>query len=91
MCTCYDNDEVQVDISKILFYDLIITSLYNFSKKVKDQISPDCLEKLSIIKNGLFEYLGFTATEFNTFMKEVIIENANNKRNTDVAKLIDES
>ena len=86
----YDNNEVQVEISKLHFYDLIITSLCNFSKKIKDQISPDRLEILSIIKNGLFEYLGLTETEFEIFMKEVMIENANNKRNIHVPKLTDE-
>ena len=86
----YDNNEVQVEISKVQFYDLIITSLCNFSKKIKDQISPDRLEILSIIKKGLFEYLGSTETEFGIFMKEVVIENANNKRNIDVPKLIDD-
>ena len=61
-----------------------------FQQKIKHQISPDRLEILSIIKNGLFEYLGLTATEFEIFMKEVIIENANNKRNIDIPKLTDE-
>ena len=86
----YDNNEVQVDISKSQFFDLSITSLCNFSKKVKNQISPDCLKILSTIKIGLFEYLGLISTEFDIFMKEVIIENTNNKRNIDVPKLIDE-
>ena len=84
------NSDIYLDISKQQFYDLIITSLFNFSKKVKDRISPDCLEKLSIIKNGLFAYLGFTSIEFDIFMKKVIIENANNKKNIDVPKLIDD-
>ena len=74
----------------MLFYDFIITSFYNFRKKIKDQISPDHLEILSIIKNWLFEYLGLTSTEFDVFMKEVNIENANNKRNIDIPKLIDD-
>ena len=85
-----DNNELQMDISKIDLYDLIIISLCNFSKKIKDQISPDRLEVLSIIKKGLFEYLGLIATEFEIFMKEVIIVNTNKKRNIDVPKLIDE-
>ena len=42
------------------------------------------------MKNGLLEYLGLSATEFEIFMKEVIIENITNKRNTDVPKLTDE-
>ena len=56
----YGNNDVKVDISKIQFYDFINTTLCNFNKKVKDQISPDRLETLSIIKNGFFEYLGLT-------------------------------
>ena len=86
-----NNNKVQLYISKLQFYDLIITSSCNFSKKVKDQISPDRLKKLSIIKIGLFEYSGLTSTEFDIFMKEDIIENTNNKRNIDVPKLIDDS
>ena len=86
----YDNNEMKVEISKQQFYDLIITSLCNFSKKLKDQISPDRLKILSIIKNGLFDYLGLTSRDFDLFMKEVIIENANNKRNIDVPTLIDD-
>ena len=45
---------------------------------------------MSIVKNGLFEYLGLTSTEFDIFMKEVNIENANDKENIDVLKLIDD-
>ena len=67
----------------------MITSLYNFSKKVKDQISPDRSKKSSMIKKGLFEYLGSTSTEFGIFINELIIENAKNKRNIDVPKLTD--
>ena len=87
---CYDNNQGQLDISKIDFYDLIITAFYDFSKKVKDQISPYCLKKLSMVKNGLFEYLGLTSTKFDKFMKENIIENANNERNINLPKLIDD-
>ena len=79
-----------MEISKIDFYDLVITSLCDFSKKVKDQISPDHFKILSIIKKGLLEYLGLISTEFDILTKEDIIENANNQRNIDVPKLIDD-
>ena len=87
----YFNNEVQLDISKLQFYDLMITSLCHFSKKVWDNISPDCLEILSIIKNELFEYLGLSLTEFDIFIKEVAMKIANNKENIDVPKLIDDN
>ena len=86
----YGNNELHVDISKLQFYDLITTSSCNFSKKIKDQISPDRLKKMSIIKKGLLKYLGLTSTKFDIFMKEVIIENANCERNIAVPKLTDE-
>ena len=82
-----DNNEAQVNISKIQFYDLMITSLCHFSKKVRDQILSDRLGKFSIIKNGLFEYLGLTSIGFDTFIKKVIIKNTNNKKNIDAPKL----
>ena len=86
----YDNNELQLDVLKLKFYDLIIIILYNFSKKVRDQISLDCLKKLSTIKTKLFEYLGLTSTEVDVFFKEVIIEHVNNKNYIDVPELIDE-
>ena len=87
---CYDNNEVKLNIAKLQFCDLIINFLCHFSKKVMDQILPDCLKKLSIIKKGLLEDLGLTSTKFDIFMKEVMIENTNNKKKIDAPKLIDD-
>ena len=85
----YNNNEVQLDFSKLQLFDLIITSLCHFSKKVKDQISPDHLDILSTNKNPLFKYVGLTSTKLDLFMKDVIIENVDNKWNIDVPQLID--
>ena len=62
----------------------MIFSLGLFSKKVKDQISLERLQIFSIIKKGLLHHLGLSSTKFDTFMKEAIIESANNKENIDI-------
>ena len=38
----------------------------------------------------MLHHLGLSSTKFDTFMKEAIIESANNKENIDIEKLVNE-
>ena len=81
-----DNGETQTNITKDEFYDMMIICLDNS----KDNIRADRVELFATIKNGLFKYLGLTSAEFDVFMKEVVIENANCAENIDVEELLND-
>ena len=63
----------------------------DFSKIVKGQTSPDYVEMLVLIKNWLLNNFRLSLAKFEKFIREVIIEIANNKENLDVTKLFDDS
>ena len=66
-----DNGEIQSNISKKQFYDMMIICLGDS-------------KEYSTIKGGLMKYLGLTSDDIDVFMREITIENANKAKDMNI-------